>query len=808
MPPKIPIAAAQNDILNVLRSLRSRIRRYVVLEGAALVLVTVGATFWLSLSLDYWLEWSAIVRRLLLVSAMVVTIASAGWYLLLRLMREIRNPALAMILERRFPELNDRLITAVELCRDGGTGPSLSAAMLGQVANEAVAAAHRLRLREVFNAGPLLKAVSGAVLLLVSIVAFRFVAPETFDVWFRRNLLMADELYRRETDLKIVVLAEPGERQLEFKNGVYKHPRGTDFVFLAEVMEGKKTPATVDFNYRLLERSGGTGDSMIRIGERQFRQKIPGLSDSLRLWVRGGDYSTRDPLVVEVVDPPQIERISFSCLYPRYTGLNPADESTGELLRQPVPVLGAQVELPAGTDFVLEGRANKRLQSVQLVSETFRLYISGNETLIYPPSTAGAGDQSSARLQTAQPLLESDGMSFRVPLVLSIDMDAKPVAANATLVPPLVLPASSPIRIILHDIDDIFSPEPSRVTIVSKSDEPPQIESRLKGVSTSITRQATIPVVGDFHDPQDGSKVYGIRDDYGIASAGFEFKLDGKDEWQKSVFANSPAGEKTFVLNEKFKVLPLDLSIGQKFALKVTATDGDDLAGPHAASGAMYAFQIVSDSDLLAMIAARELNIRRRFEQIIEEVKNTQKGLRIARVRLEEARYQKNSGEMSDESPDLETVQTRVADAVGGLVNAIRKNATETSSIEQEFRDIRDELENNAVPDVKTLLDRIDDGIVRPLHSINTVDYNGVDDALVMLRKALDDKANPASRFDESVEQLNVTIEHLEAVLAQMLKLETVNEALQMLRDIIKSQEDLQEKTKNERKKKLIEGLK
>ena len=50
-------------------------------------------------------------------------------------------------------------------------------------------------------------------------------------------------------------------------------------------------------------------------------------------------------------------------------------------------------------------------------------------------------------------------------------------------------------------------------------------------------------------------------------------------------------------------------------------------------------------------------------------------------------------------------------------------------------------------------------------------------------------------------------IEHLEAVLAQMLKLETINEALQQLRDIIKSQEELQEKTRLERKKKLIEGL-
>jgi hypothetical protein len=204
------------------------------------------------------------------------------------------------------------------------------------------------------------------------------------------------------------------------------------------------------------------------------------------------------------------------------------------------------------------------------------------------------------------------------------------------------------------------------------------------------------------------------------------------------------------------------------------------------------------------------LNIRRRFEQIIEEVKLIRKELGIAQSQYDESRSPgaARSGSAGSAEAGSLPVSTTAVNAVDHTINAIRKNATETASIEQEFRDIRDELENNAVPDVKVLLARIDDGIVKPLHSINTLDYNTADDALVLLRKAFDDRTDPAANFDESVAQINLTIEHLEAVLAQMLKLETVNEALQMLRDIIKSQEDLQEKTKNERKRKLIEGLK
>ena len=245
--------------------------------------------------------------------------------------------------------------------------------------------------------------------------------------------------------------------------------------------------------------------------------------------------------------------------------------------------------------------------------------------------------------------------------------------------------------------------------------------------------------------------------------------------------------------------------------MKVVASDADNLTGPHISSGTPHSFQVVSDDELLALVAVKELNIRRRFEQVLEEVKNTRRDLLLFRSRLEEARGMR-SDPKTEVRQQLAALDMATVTLVERSINGIRKNANETQSIEQEFGDIRDELENNAVPDVKPMLERIDEGIITPLHSINTLDYNQIDDSLVLLRKVLEEtvleqRADPFARFDESVDQLNLTIERLEAVLAQMLKLETVNEALQMLRDIIKAQEELQEKTRLERKKKLIEGL-
>jgi hypothetical protein len=314
-----------------------------------------------------------------------------------------------------------------------------------------------------------------------------------------------------------------------------------------------------------------------------------------------------------------------------------------------------------------------------------------------------------------------------------------------------------------------------------------------------------------------------VTDDYGVAEARFEYKLEAaKTEakeatYQAVPFANPPEGRRQVPVDEKFKVLPLDLVIGQRITLKVVAVDGDNLTGPHVASGTPYNFQVVSDDELLALVAVKELNIRRRFEQILEEVRNTRKDLMLHRTRLEEVKALRtepaSAGREAEIREQLNAADFAAAASVDRSIEGIRKNANETQSIEVEFGDIRDELENNAVPDVKVLLERIDQGIIKPLHSINVLDYNNVDESLVLLRKVLEDRkvmddgADPFARFDESIDQISLTIQHLEAVLSQMLKLETVNEALQMLRDIIKSQEDLQEKTRQERKKKLIEGL-
>ena len=107
-----------SELTDLLARLRSRIQRYVLLEGTASSLVVMGLLFWLSLGLD----WSYFVlqraelprwiRFTVEVAAICTVLMLFGGWIALRWIRHFRQRALALILERRFPELNDRLINS------------------------------------------------------------------------------------------------------------------------------------------------------------------------------------------------------------------------------------------------------------------------------------------------------------------------------------------------------------------------------------------------------------------------------------------------------------------------------------------------------------------------------------------------------------------------------------------------------------------------------------------------------------------------------------------------------------------------
>jgi hypothetical protein len=239
-PARRDLARDQQKVRSPLTQLRGYIRSYVSLEGLALCLLYLVLWFWIGLVLDYgffrafnvdWVQdmpWGFRAGILVILSAGLL--AAVALTVIKRLFREFSDPAVAIVLERRFPnELGDRLITAVELSDpQQAAGYGYSAAMVEETIHEAADRVSRVPVREVFNwkrlyrrAGLILLLSAGLYLLCVGTVcavrAARHRAPvgagmyqvnEVSTIWFERNVLLRNTIWPRRAHLELIEFPE------------------------------------------------------------------------------------------------------------------------------------------------------------------------------------------------------------------------------------------------------------------------------------------------------------------------------------------------------------------------------------------------------------------------------------------------------------------------------------------------------------------------------------------------------------------------------------------------------------------------
>jgi hypothetical protein len=827
-PARLPV-----ELSHTLDHLRRRIRRYVAWEGLAMVLAVIGGWFWGSFLIDavYFstsrLELPRWFRAAVLIAGLSSLAVMTTLWIGLRVFRQMRQRALALLLERRFPQLGESVITAVEAAEGGLRMESpYHRAMLERTMADAARTVERLDLAALFNPQPLRRAVTFAALLGSSIVGLAVVDSAAMDRWLDGFVHLHDGYWPRQTELVVRVLTQPGDRIRDFDRGTYRHPRGGDLMLLVEVPPGKAVPERVRLDYRLGD-SGTRRVYLTRVGDQPFLQTFPALLERAQLWVSGGDFAMPRPLRVEIVDPPRIDLIVADTLFPAYTGLNATDDN-GQPQRTANPVLGTQLALPLGSDVLFRGTANKPLRSVRIdVDVGLERYEWHLGTHADDNGTARttAGETVSAWLtlrsrdgrpqlraawseEIAATWLSADRRTFVLPLVLSPTAadDLPHLVGNASsgaaaLPVPLPWPADALLRIHLEDTDGIGSAEPHRLVLAGLADQPPSLEVALEGVSASVTRLARIPVAGV------------IRDDYGVVAARFEFQIDQATDWQTREFARpvtTPVRELTLARSdtepfERFDLLPLDLSVKQKLVLTVVAEDGDQLTGPHRQRSQKFVFTVVPVEELLSLLYAKELNLRRRFEQILSELKDLQKDLALHRGRADELRGLRAAGR-GDGDEAVRPLQAALTACAERSLHGIRKNATETAGIAAAFREIRAELVNNGAETPQNLA-RLDDKILGPLEVILESAFPAVDTALGLFKLANDKGQDPSSAIDGVEPPLAGLIARMEQILLEMRKLETFHEALELLKSIIADQDGIKEDTKNERKAKALRAL-
>ncbi len=718
-----------------MKRLRLMVRLYVLLEGLASVSLVLGIAFWSGLAIDWLFEPVPVVRVVMWLAVGLAACWVLVRSLLSRVFARLPDASLALLVERNFPELGESLVTSVEAASQSSAQPLGNAVLLRQTSQVADQLLGDVSLRQLFRWKPLAWKAVGAIGLIVSITVFAVGQREAFAFWIDR-MQLTEQLWPRAVQLSVVGFEQE-------TTGLAVHvARDDDYQLLVEasIEEEHIAPEQVEIRYRLADGRRGR-DTMVKVGEalpgrdtsQQFRYTFRSVGSDLQFDVVGGDDRIRG-LWLRVVERPQIERILLECEYPSYLDRSP----------RTIPVSG-RVELPEGTRAICRLQTNKPLAALRVHDVALQQDI---------PSEIEASNPQEARF-----MLEM-GKEDRV------------------------------LQLTVRDTQQVENREPYRVVVSAVGDMPPDVSVQLRGIGTAVTPQARIPLQGL------------IQDEYGVEGVWFEFQTD-KIPSERRKLDVEPNGARKFTALGDFDLSRTDpqtnrrllaLKPGEKLTLAVEATDAYDLqTEPHVGRSQRFLLDVVTESELRALLEKRELALRQRFEAIYEKMVGTRELL---------ARIESEPTQDELEATEQQRRHKRDRLRADGSRQNVTQLAYETLGVAEGFDDIVAELANNRV-DTEELKQRLGQGISEPLKNISGELMPDLEAMLQDMTTAFDEDLEIANSLQLAKVQGDVVVEAMKKVLDRMLELESYNELVEILRGIVAEQKKLREQTHQQRREKL-----
>jgi len=737
------------ELRGLLARLRRRIRLYIWLEGAAAALAIASFSFWASLGLDWFFEPPAPLRVAVLAAVGLVLSAALFRLILRRAFVRLADRSMALAVERRFPQFEESLVTAVELDEQPKVAEKFSAAMIAHTRDQALAAARGVELSRVVNRQPLLRVATLATMLLVSVAIFGGLASQAFGIWARRSLMLSEELWPRKTHLTAEGFA---------RGSKVKVARGADYTLIvgADARPGRVVPETVELRYTLPDRAS-TRDWMVRQGVavpgedsyQQFTYTFKSVLDSLEVYARGGDDRI-GPLLLEVVESPTISSMALTCKFPAYM----------RRAKRQIPVTGT-VQVPRGTQLTLAARTNKPIVRVEI-------------------EELGQRDKPLRRHAIVPDASGGRRFTFSLPALI----------------------ADQVLLFTLLDVDGIRNRDPIRLTLAAKADEPPQVNVQLVGIGTAITPSAALPVEGRLLDD------YGI--DRAWFAYEIDSSRKGQLPLRRGTAGGNEWRVRESLETEPLKLVPKQKL---QFAVQAADAFALGKAGPNVAAGQSFMLDVVTPHELRRMLEARELVLRRRFETIIAEFTETRDALAKIELRDTAAGSKPGSetvAKTNTASPGSNAGPAARADeGLSAAEQALMRRRVQTQRVSQNserarhetaavttaFRDIRQELVNNRL-DTEELKTRLEEGIATPLEKIANEQFPRFKQQLDQLESALDQADKAAVAQTAAIREADLILVQMRQVLAKILELETFHQVLDMLRAVIDAHQEVTERTK------------
>lgn len=405
-----PLAERLAPISARLSRIRNSIRLLFGIDGASRVLLAVGGFVAVTFLMDWALILPAYVRVVMLAAGLVLLGALVFRRLLRPLGVRVTDDDLALFVERHYPELNDRLISAIQLAREplsaapegAGVASYNSPELVEALLSDAEQATSALDFRRVIVGKHVGKIAAWAGVVAAFIIAGSAFFPVYASTYLNR-LFGGGAKWPQRTHLQV----------LDFENFQRVIPRGDDLA-IAVAYQGRR-PGKVVLEYRF--ESGEKGrERMSELTGDRFQFVFTRVTGPFEFTVTGNDDTT-EPHFVKTLPPPSLESVKLFYEYPAYLRKpnTPPDQ----------PETAGNVVAPFHTKVRFEAETSEDLKAAQL-----GLGLRGKE-VIQPLEIARAADGRPRRFtgvfEVREPYSEyalqitaQNGLSNRDPLRFTI----------------------------------------------------------------------------------------------------------------------------------------------------------------------------------------------------------------------------------------------------------------------------------------------------------------------------------------------------------------------------------------------------
>ena len=513
-------------------------KRSIFWAGFAIVLTGLIALFMGEAIVDWLMPLPGFVRIALLIGG----IGAIGYLLYRYLIQPLRASLtlrdIALNVERNHPDLEDRLVSAVQFGNRESTDP-IEAHMLQRLLEDATERVKDVDFKATIDHSRTRKRVGIAALVVVACCVLALIFPTEIHTSLLRVLVPWE---KTDPVLTTKLTVEPGNaRILRGKSlpiDVTVTGKSADKVVLTyentqaqgtTTPEGKSTQQQINMLQNPDDKRG-------------FAYEIFNIDADIEYYVVANE-TTSERYTVEVFEMPKVTEISVAYTYPDYTGLKPVVQTgTGDIQA----VVGTQAELKLTTNKAIQTATFSLRRDVKERSFTERL--------------TGAAEPVTTEM------VISDGST----LTTTID-----VVEDGTY------------TVQLFCIDGFNNEIPIEYTVKAIPDEVPEVVIKEPGRDIKTTKLGEVEVIAE------------ATDDYGIAELKLMYRV-GSGELQELVMETTtpePApvdarqrrvadGSYTFYL-EEFDVEPGDI-----ISYYAHAVDNNTRTGPGKASSDIYFIEI------------------------------------------------------------------------------------------------------------------------------------------------------------------------------------------------------------------------